>query len=493
MSTHIVERHLLVVFGATGDLAHRKVLPSLFRLDQHGSAKGRALVVGVARASLDDASFRASIRKSLVDHGENPEAADAWVSKSVFFQTLGDAGPDAFKRLRARLESLETQHNLYQHRIFYLALPLPAFPPTIEAFGSSGLNKSKGWTRLVVEKPFGHDLASAQSLNALVHRFFDEQDVYRLDHYLGKETVQNLIAFRFGNSLFEPLWNRDRVKQVEITVAEELGVEGRGAFYEKAGAVRDIMQNHMMQLLCLTAMEPPAVLDGNAVANEKVKVIQAMEPLRATDIVLGQYAPGELNGKLFKGYREEQGVNPESKTETFAAARLRINNWRWQGVPFFLRTGKRLPRKATRITVTFKAPPAAVFNPYIVCGMESNRLEITLQPNEGFNLSFQTKIPGEGMKLETQQMRFRYAETYGPLPEAYQTLMLDVMKGDRTLFVRNDEVEQSWERFADVVTGTLPVHDYPAGTWGPAAADKLLAHDDCCWTDPHIMPAPHRP
>jgi glucose-6-phosphate 1-dehydrogenase len=488
----LVERHLLVVFGATGDLAHRKVLPSLFRLDQQGSAKGRALVVGVARANLDDDAFRASVKKSLVEHGENPEAVDAWVNKSVFFQTLGDAGPDAFRRLRTRLESLESQHGLYQHRIFYLALPLPAFPPTIEAFGSAGLNKSKGWTRLVVEKPFGHDLPSAQSLNALVHRFFDEQDVYRLDHYLGKETVQNLIAFRFGNSLFEPLWNRDRVKQVEITVAEELGVEGRGAFYEKAGAVRDIMQNHMMQLLCLTAMEPPAVLDGNAVANEKVKVIQAMEPLRESDIVLGQYAQGELNGKLLKGYREEQGVSPESRTETFAAARLRINNWRWQGVPFFLRTGKRLPRKATRITVTFKAPPAAVFNPYIVCGMESNRLEITLQPNEGFNLSFQTKIPGEGMKLETQQMRFRYAETYGPLPEAYQTLMLDVMRGDRTLFVRNDEVEQSWDRFAKVVAGSLPVHEYPAGTWGPPAADTLLAHDECCWTDPDIMSAPHR-
>jgi glucose-6-phosphate 1-dehydrogenase len=481
--TTIPERHILVVFGATGDLAHRKVLPSLFRLDHAGSAKGRAIVLGCARAALDDTAFRASVRKSLVEHGENPEAVDAWVSKSLFFQTLGDTGPDAFNTLRKRIESIEATHGLYQHRIFYLALPLPAFPPTIEAFGQSGLNKSKGWTRLVVEKPFGHDLDSAKSLNALVHRFFDEADVYRLDHYLGKETVQNLIAVRFGNSLFEPLWNRDRVKQVEITVAEELGVEGRGAFYEKAGAVRDIMQNHMMQLLCLTAMEPPSVLDGTAVANEKVKVIQAMEPLTAADVALGQYAPGELSGKVMKGYREEAGVNPESKTETFAAARIRINNWRWQGVPFFLRTGKRMPRKATRIIVTFKAPPAAVFNPYIVCGIESNRLEITLQPNEGFNLSFQTKIPGEGMKLETQEMRFRYADTYGPLPEAYQTLMLDVMKGDRTLFVRNDEVERSWDKFANVVNGTLPVHEYPAGSWGPGAAEKLLACDNCHWTD----------
>ena len=479
----VPERHVLVVFGATGDLAHRKVLPSLFRLDRSGPAAGRAIVLGAARAGLSDEEFRASVRKSLIEHGENPEDAGEWVSRSVFFQSLGDTGPGAFATLRQRIESLEKQHNLYQHRIFYLALPLPAFPPTIEAFGASGLNRSKGWTRLVVEKPFGHDLTSAQSLNALVHRFFDEQDVYRLDHYLGKETVQNIIAFRFGNSLFEPLWNRDRIRQIEITVAEELGVEGRGSFYEKAGAVRDIMQNHMMQLLCLTAMEPPSVLDGNAVANEKVKVVQAMEPLRPEDVVLGQYAPGTLNGKSLKGYREEAGVSPESRTETFAAARLRINSWRWQGVPFFLRTGKRLPRKATKVVVTFKAPPAAVFNPYIVCGMEGNRLEITLQPNEGFNLSFQTKIPGQGMKLETQEMRFRYGDTYGALPEAYQTLMLDVMRGDRTLFVRNDEVELSWERFAGVVDGSLPVHEYPAGSWGPAAADRLLASDACCWTD----------
>jgi glucose-6-phosphate 1-dehydrogenase len=481
--TTIPERHVLAVFGATGDLAHRKVLPSLFNLDRAGSARGRAIVLGVARAALDDASFRASVRESLLKHGENPADVDAWLGRSVFFQSLGDSTPAAYTRLRERIERLEAEHGLYQHRVFYLALPLPAFPPTVEALGAAGLNTSKGWTRLVVEKPFGHDLASAKSLNAMVHRFFPEACVYRLDHYLGKETVQNLIAVRFANALFEPLWNRDRVRQVEITVAEELGVEGRGAFYEQAGAVRDIMQNHMMQLLCLTAMEPPSVLDGNSVANEKVKVLQAMEPIRPEDVVLGQYTAGELNGKTLPGYREEPGVSRESRTETYAAARVRINNWRWQGVPFFMRTGKRLPRKVSRIIVTFRAPPPAVFNPYIVCGIESNRLEITLQPNEGFNLSFQTKIPGEGMKLETQQMRFRYADTYGALPEAYQTLMLDVMKGDRTLFVRNDEVESSWDRFAAVVKGGLPVHEYPAGTWGPEAAHDLLSLQACHWTD----------
>jgi glucose-6-phosphate 1-dehydrogenase len=486
MST-IPERHVLVVFGATGDLAHRKVLPSLFELSRHGSGKGRSIVLGVARAGLSDEQFRQSVRESLLKHKAEPEEVDRWLNTHVYFQSLGEATAASYTQLRERIEALESQHNLYQHRIFYLALPVAAFTTTIEQFGAAGLNKSKGWTRLVIEKPFGNDLASAQALNATIHAYFDEHSVYRLDHYLGKETVQNLLALRFGNSLFEPIWNRDRVKQVEITVAEELGVEGRGSFYEKAGAVRDIMQNHMMQLLCLTAMEPPAKLDGDSVANEKVKILQAMEPLDPACTVIGQYVAGEHEGKHLLGYREEPGVSHTSNTETYAATIIKINNWRWHGVPFFMRTGKRLPRKVSRIVVTFHQPPAAVFNPYVVCGMAGNRLEITLQPNEGFNLNFMSKIPGEGMHLAAQEMRFRYADVFGPLPEAYHTLMLDVMRGDHTLFVRNDEVEGSWKLFEPILGGpsaAMPLRTYSAGSsWGPSQTDELLGRTNACWTD----------
>jgi glucose-6-phosphate 1-dehydrogenase len=490
------DRHLFVIFGATGDLSHRKLIPALWEIERHTSAKGRATILGVARAGITDPEYRAQVVEALTkdghaggsggghgsaagNGGQAGGASDAelaeWVHRSVYFQSLGDQGPAAFAALRARIERIELEQKIPGNRAFYLALPLPAFAPTVEALGAAGLNTSPGWTRAVIEKPFGHDLASAQSLNALLHRFYDERSIFRLDHYLGKETVQNLIAFRFGNALWEPIWNRDRISHIEITAAEELGVEARGSFYEKAGAVRDIIQNHLLQVLGLVAMEAPAGLDGTSVSNEKLKILRSITPLTREDIVLGQYGPGEVNSKSLKGYREEPGVSAESRTETFAAVRLSINSWRWEGVPFYLRTGKRLAKKSTKIVVNFRCPPAAVFNPYIVCGTESNRLTITLQPNEGFNLAFQVKIPGgEGLHLHTQEMRFRYADTFGVLPEAYQTLLLDVMRGDHTLFVRNDEVEAAWKVCEPMIDGSNEVHSYAAGSWGPTRADALV-------------------
>ncbi len=477
------DRHLIVIFGATGDLAHRKLIPALYEIERHTSAKGRATILGVARGSLTDEQYRAQVVEALKASGVSGAEVLDWAHRAVYFQSLGDQNAAAYNALRARIEDVERSVGIPGNRMFYLALPLPAFAPTVEALGAAKLNSSPGWTRVVIEKPFGRDLDSAVSLNVLLHRFYSEESVFRLDHYLGKETVQNLLAFRFGNALWEPIWNRDRIRHVEITAAEELGVEARGAFYEKAGAVRDIIQNHLLQVVGLVAMDAPAGLDGTSVSNEKLKVLRSIGPIRDQDFVLGQYAPGQANGKPLPGYLQEPGVASDSRTETFAAVKLAINSWRWQGVPFFLRTGKRLAKKTTKIVVSFHCPPPAVFNPYIVCGNEGNRLSIILQPNEGFNLAFQVKIPGEGMHLHTQEMRFRYGDEFGKLPEAYQTLLMDVMRGDHTLFVRNDEVEAAWRVCEPLIGGRGEVHQYAAGTWGPAKAEALASDAGYAWVD----------
>ncbi|HLO41614.1 MAG TPA: glucose-6-phosphate dehydrogenase [Phycisphaerales bacterium] len=477
------DRQLIIIFGATGDLSHRKLIPALWEIERHSPAKGRATILGVARAGISDDEFRAQVVDAMKKAGEDSPEIEQWAKRSIYFQSLGDQSEYAYQALRVRIEAIEKSLELPGNRVFYLALPLPAFPPTVESLGAVGLNNGPGWTRVVIEKPFGHDLDSARSLNALLHRFYAEENVFRLDHYLGKETVQNLLAFRFGNALWEPIWNRDRISHVEITAAEELGVEARGSFYEKAGAVRDIIQNHLLQVLGLVAMDAPAGLDGTSVSNEKLKVLRSIAPLRPEDFILGQYAEGEAGGKRLTGYRDEPGVSKDSKTETFAAVKFSINSWRWEGVPFYLRTGKRMAKKTTKIVVTFKCPPAAVFNPYIVCGNESNRLIITLQPNEGFNLSFQVKIPGEGMRLHTQDMRFRYADEFGKLPEAYQTLLLDVMRGDHTLFVRNDEVEQAWKVCEPLIDPGNQLHPYAAGTWGPTSSERLVEREGHSWVN----------
>jgi glucose-6-phosphate 1-dehydrogenase len=474
-------RHLLVVFGATGDLMQRKLLPALYAAAPGADAP--FVLVGVSRQALDDGAFRAQCVESLTASGAPVEAATEWAGRTVHYLPLGPGSVDDYRRLSGQLDQLEAPLGLEGNRILYLALPAAAFPPTIQGLGDAGLNKSRGWTRLVIEKPFGRDLASAQSLNALVHRYFDERQVYRIDHYLGKETVQNLLVFRFANMFFESAWTRDRIDCVEVTVAEDLGVEHRAGYYETAGALRDMVQNHLMQLLTLTALEVPAQYDADQIRNEKVKVLRSLAPIGPDDAVFGQYGAGTISKESVVGYRQEPGVDPASRTETFVALRLFVNNWRWQGVPFFLRTGKRLGSKSTFIHVPFRSPPVWFFPATAPGEITANSLRIMVQPDEGFELSIEVKKPGHEIALETHTMHFQYQEAFGPLADAYQTLILDVMRGDQTLFVRSDEVEESWRLLAPLLERPPPILPYAAGSWGPAEADGLVKPGGHRWTD----------
>lgn len=478
-----LEPHVFVVLGATGDLMHRKLLPALARVCAEEGAFDRVALLGVARAPLDDAAFRASLLSALADAGVPADPkSQAWLRERVHYQRLDPTSGTGYADLAGRLAALEAADHLPGNRVFYLALPVDAVADTIRGLGEAGLGKSPGWSRLVVEKPFGHDLASAEALNATIHRWFDESQVYRIDHYLGKETVQNLLVFRFANTLFESLWSRDRVDCVEITVAEDLGVEERAGYYESAGALRDMVQNHLTQLLTLTAMEVPAILNADAVRNEKVKVLQAVAPIKAEDSVFGQYGPGTVSGKPVPGYRSEDGVSAQSTTETFVALSVRVSNWRWQGVPFLLRTGKRLKSKSTRIVVSFRRPPVTFFPTEDAAGMRPNTLTITVQPDEGFELSFELKPPGHALEMETHRMHFRYAEAFGPLADAYQTLLTDLQRGDQTLFVRADEVEAAWRLYAPLVARRPALTTYAAGSEGPAEADRLAERVGYQWS-----------
>ena len=468
------ERHLFVVFGATGDLMQRKLLPVLYQLSAGGKLPTGSVVLGVARHSLDDAAFRAQALASL-EAGKvgEPAALRSFCDATLYFQTVPDETGPSFVRLRERIEQLERDLGLPGNRIFYLALPFEAFGPTLTGIGEAGLNSGPGWTRVVIEKPFGRDLASAEALNQLAHRFFDEKQIFRIDHYLGKETVQNLLVFRLANMFIESLWSRERIDHVTITVAESLGLEGRAHYYETSGALRDMIQNHVTQILTLIAMEPPATRDEDSIRNEKVKVLQSVVRFGPGDVVRGQYTEGTLGGEAVPGYRQEPGVAPDSDTETFVALRLKIANWRWQDVPFFLRTGKRLPAKTSGVTLTFKAPPVTFFQTAAEYGSNPDRISILLQPDEGFELAFEVKVPGRELRLQTHRMKFHYADVFGELPDGYETLLVDVMLGDPTLFVRADEVEESWRLYDPLLRSPPPLTFYPAGTWGPAEAQAL--------------------
>jgi glucose-6-phosphate 1-dehydrogenase len=469
-----MEPNLFVIFGGTGDLSRRKLLPALGRLAATGRLPTGCRILGVGRsAEPTDASF-ADIGRQSMSEAAIPDDVAGPLCAGMHYQPLGEGTPGDYARLAARLQALEREHGLPGNRVYYLALPQGAFPGTITGLGEAGLARSRGYTRLVVEKPFGRDLASAQALNELVHKHFEERQIYRIDHYLGKDTVQNLLVFRFGNAIFESLWNRQHVERVELMVAESLGVESRAGYYDRAGALRDMVQNHLTQLLCLVAMEVPVAYEADAIRYEKIKVLRA-SALNRERVVFGQYRAGQIDGEAVPSYHEEPGVPGESHTETFVALRLEVDTWRWQGVPFLLRTGKRLKERLTEIVVRFRRAPVYLFESMGSCLMTSNLLRIRLQPNEGFSLHVDVKEPGSPLSLRQIPLHFRYAEQFGGLPEAYETLLLDVVRGDQTLFVHAEEVEASWRLFAPLQADPPSPRPYAAGSWGPAEADGMMA------------------
>jgi glucose-6-phosphate 1-dehydrogenase len=456
MTKPSVEPLLFVIFGATGDLARRKLLPALYNLAKQGYLEG-SVVLGAGRSKdIDTESFRGMVRDTV------PEI---WCNDCLYYCGLGDQKDDDFRRLTREIEDIEKRHHLTGNRVYYLGVPPQFFSPLADRLGQCGLNRGRGWTRLVIEKPFGRDLASARQLDETIHRHFDESQVFRIDHYLGKETVQNLLILRFANSIFENSWNRERVEHVQITVAEELGVERRAGYYDRIGALRDMVQNHLTQVLALLAMEVPRAFEAEAIRDAKLDVLKSIAPLQPEQVVFGQYA----------GYRKESGVSPDSNAETAVAVRLEIANERWRGVPFYLRTGKRMAKRLGRIVVTFRCPPSALFASFGPdCGVHSNVLDISIQQDEGFDLHFEVKRPGQPVTIETEKLHFRYTEAFPRLPDAYETLLLDVMKGDQTLFVRSDFVDWSWRIYEPLLKAQIPVHSYPAGTWGPPEFDRLL-------------------
>jgi glucose-6-phosphate 1-dehydrogenase len=486
----------IVIFGATGDLTKRKLLPSLYNLRANGLLPRDFALVGIARKTCDDEAFRDLMSKEIREFATRPVDEKLWSDfRARLHCVSGDLDdPGTFRRLADRLAELDREHATGGNVLFYLAVPPEAFGGLVRRLGEAGLAKEEGgrWRRVVIEKPFGRDLDSARALNEELRAVLREHQLFRIDHYLGKETVQNIVAFRFANGIYEPVWNRRYIDHVQITVAEELGVEGRGAYYETSGVLRDIVQNHIFQLLALVAMEPPSSLGAEAVRNEKVKVLEAIRPMQPEEIlkatVRGQYGEGFVAGKKVPGYRTEKSVAPSSKTDTYAALKLSIENWRWAGVPFYVRSGKRLARRDTRIVIEFKRPPLLLFQDLLE-DIEPNRLELLIQPEEAIAIRMKAKRPGP-MFLENVKLDFSYKD-FGPQPAAtgYERLLYDCMVGDATLFHRYDSVEVAWRIATPVLDlwASLPARDFPnyaAGSWGPAAADELLRKDGRKWSNP---------
>ena len=495
MSTiHNIPPTVFVIFGGTGDLNARKLAPALYNLFLDGWLPSQFAIIGTGRTKLSDDDFRQLMEENIDQFSRRGKAdAEHWqqFAPHVQYQIANVKDVEAYKEFGARIQQLEDGWKTKAQVIYYLAVAPDFFPIIAENIAKAKLGRDADRVRIVIEKPIGHDLASAKELNALLSRLFDERQIYRIDHYLGKETVQNIMAFRFANAIMEPLWNRNYIEHVQISVTEQLGVGDRGGYYDHSGALRDMIQNHLLQLLCLVAMEPPVNFGADEVRNRKVDVLRAMRRFGPEEVrqaaVRGQYGPGWIKGEQVPGYREESSVDPQSNTETFAAIKFFVDNWRWQGVPFYLRTGKRLHQTASVITIQFRDVPHLVFPPEVAETWQHNRLIISIQPEMSIRLQVQAKRPGLDMVLNTVDMVFDYKGTYSTeTPEAYETLLLDTMLGDQTLFMRGDQVEAAWDLIMPILNAwtektSLNFPNYSADSWGPEIAEALIARDGYHW------------
>ena len=492
------DNQALVIFGASGDLTERKLIPSVFNLFCGGFLQENYAIVGVSRSVYTDEEYRQKVVFEN-EHLKNKKAATPEKLKAfaelVFYQSVNTKEISAYSALKERLDQLDKQKSCANNYIFYLATPPSLYQTIAKGLADSGLNNQEnGWSRLIVEKPFGYDLDSAKKLNKDLLSNFVEEQIYRIDHYLGKETVQNMFVTRFANSIFEPLWNRNYIHRIEVTAAEHVGVEKRGGYYDSSGALRDMIQNHLLQLVALVAMEPPVKSDAESIRNEKLKVFQSLRPYTESDVkknvIRGQYSNSTVRGESVDGYREEDDVNTESKTETYVAMKFFIDNWRWAGVPFYIRTGKRMPTRVTEVVIHFKPNHHHLFAHDSTLANQQNVLVIRIQPNEGILLKFDMKIPGAGFNTEQVNMDFKYDElTNVYVPDAYERLILDCMQGDATLYARGDSTEAAWEFIDPILKAweadqNIPVYGYPAGTWGPENADNLIEGKNMNWRYP---------
>jgi glucose-6-phosphate 1-dehydrogenase len=501
----IPEPCTMIICGATGDLTQRKLGPALYNLMLGGFLPPEFTVVGFARRPMSDDDFRDHLREGIDAYSRNrPVKRSIWDSFSggIHYHRGEFHDPASYEELAKLLDRIDRDRGTAGNRLFYLAVPPVLYPEIVKQLGKAGLavdgerrsDGKRGWVRVIVEKPFGYDLGSARKLNREIREAFEEEQVYRIDHYLGKETVQNLAVFRFGNGLFEPIWNRRYIDSVQITVAETVGVEGRGEFYDQTGALRDIVQNHALQLMTMFAMEPPVEFAASDLRDEKLKVLRAVHPMALADVarntIRGQYVSGWVEGAKMRSYRDEPEVDPESQTETYVAIKLAIDSWRWAGVPFYLRTGKGMPTRVTEIAVQFRRAPLALFARTGASQIDPNILAIRIQPDEGILLRFGAKVPGQGLQIRSVNMDFRYGSSFAvDSPDAYETLLLDAMIGDPSLFTRDDEVERAWEILDPMLRAWHegqggPLHFYAAGSWGPPASDDMLERDRRAWRRP---------